>query len=41
MGFFSVYPVVRISLGQRINRNSDELGEYLTHILSEKLNGIM
>ncbi len=32
--FSIVYPVVRISLGQRINRNADELGEYLTHILS-------
>ncbi len=32
--FSSVYPVVRISLGQRINKNADELSEYLTHILS-------
>ena len=32
---FSVkWPVIRISLGQRINRSSDELHEYLTRIIS-------
>lgn len=32
--FLQIFPVVRISLGQRINRNATELCEYLTHILA-------